>query len=210
MSVAELLEHWTAQGVEFAVDGADVVFDAPTDVDLDALADALRPRKHAIVAYLSGRGGEQNTAATAVADGLGDDVRDDGGLVSANEDDAVAETDPPAHLFDASVLEGLGSWDDEAAVPWTSESKHCPRCGSAATWESAASKTRCTICAPPERSRRMLEEATQIRRRLRIAPPLCAVALCEAMRGRRYWRSPDPSVTVSATTTDSRSRSKPR
>lgn len=52
--IADLLEHWTGRGVEFAVVGDDLCYDAPADVDIDAMLDAVRPRKEAIVQHLRG------------------------------------------------------------------------------------------------------------------------------------------------------------
>ena len=52
--ITDLLEYWTAQGVEFAVVGDDLCYEAPADVDIDAMLAALRPRKEAIVKHLRG------------------------------------------------------------------------------------------------------------------------------------------------------------
>jgi hypothetical protein len=204
--IAELLEHLGGEGVEFAVDGNDIIFDAPLHLDREELIAMIAPRKAAIIAYIRSRSGQHNETTTAVVDRSADDFRDDASVAEADDDDdGEDDADPPAFTFDASVLEGLGDWDDESAVLWTPDAKHCPRCRSGAIWTSAADKTRCTNCSPPERSMKLLEMASVIRRRLRIPPRVSSVALLQAMRDRRNWRRPaEPEHTRAI------QRSKPR
>jgi hypothetical protein len=187
--ISELLEHWASMGCEFAVDGGDVVFDAPADIDLDELAAAIQPRKAAVVAYLQSRSGEATADAGNTATAVIEPPRNDAAIATSDERDG-SDAKTITHGVYAAEEDGIALWDDESAVLWTEQNKHCPRCRSAAIWVSIAGTTRCTVCSPPERSRQILETAEQFRRRLGIVSPLAANVLLGAMRGRRHWRPP--------------------
>ena len=54
-------------------------------------------------------------------------------------------------------------WND--GEPWTADTWHCPKCGSAASWESMADKLHCLTCEPPRRAERLQRFAASVRRR---------------------------------------------
>ncbi|RIK75383.1 MAG: hypothetical protein DCC68_21275 [Planctomycetota bacterium] len=57
----------------------------------------------------------------------------------------------------------LPAWDD--GEPWDASTPTCPKCGSAALWESMADKLHCLSCDPPRRAQRLAAKAALIRSR---------------------------------------------
>jgi hypothetical protein len=57
----------------------------------------------------------------------------------------------------------LPAWGD--GIPWDASTPTCPKCGSAALWESLADKLHCLSCDPPRRAQRCAAKAALIRSR---------------------------------------------